>query len=51
MAIVGAMMAIAIILMKVIPGVPGSFSRAEWISFLAWSAFGLAFWMLRPRSR
>ena len=31
----------AIILMKVVPGVPGSFTRAEWIAFVAWSALGL----------
>ena len=30
----------AIILMKVVPGVPGSFTRAEWIAFAAWSASG-----------
>jgi hypothetical protein len=38
-----------IILMKVIPGVPGSFTRAEWMSFVGWSALGLGFWMMRQR--
>jgi HAMP domain-containing protein len=34
--------------MKVIPGVPGSFTVAEWVAFVAWSALGAAFWLLRP---
>jgi basic amino acid/polyamine antiporter, APA family len=49
MAWVGCAVSVAIILMKVVPGVPGSFTRAEWISFVAWSAFGLVFWLARPR--
>jgi len=51
MARLGAVVSAAIILMKIVPGVPGSFTRAEWIAFAGWSAFGLAFWLLRPRSR
>jgi APA family basic amino acid/polyamine antiporter len=49
MAIVGSGVSVAIILMKVIPGVPGSFSRTEWLSFIAWSLIGGVFWLLRPR--
>jgi amino acid transporter len=49
MACVGALVSTAIILMKILPGVPGSFTRAEWISFAAWSAVGLTFWLLRSR--
>ena len=49
MAWLGAAVSIAIVLMKVIPTVPGSFTRAEWIAFAAWSAAGLLFWLLRPR--
>jgi hypothetical protein len=30
--------------------VPGSFTRAEWMAFAAWSAFGLLFWLARPRT-
>jgi amino acid transporter len=45
----GAAVALAIVLMKVVPGVPGSFTRAEWIAFAAWSAFGLLFWLARRR--
>jgi APA family basic amino acid/polyamine antiporter len=48
MAWSGAAVSIAIILMKVVPGVPGSFTRAEWLAFAAWSALGLVFWKLRP---
>ncbi len=46
----GAAVSAAIILMKVVPSVPGSFTAAEWIAFATWSALGLAFWLLRPRS-
>jgi len=49
MAGLGALVSVSIVLMKVVPGVPGSFSHAEWISFAAWSAVGLMFWVLRPR--
>ena len=38
MAWLGAAVSVAIVLMKVVPGVPGSFTRAEWIAFAAWSA-------------
>ena len=41
--------AFAIVLMKVVPQVPGSFTAAEWIAFTGWSALGLLFWFLRPR--
>jgi len=47
----GAAVSAAVIGMKVTPWVAGSFSRAEWIAFLAWSALGAAFWAMRPRTR
>ena len=50
MAAIGSAVAVAIVLMKVIPQVPGSFTGAEWTAFAGWSALGLAFWFLRPRS-
>jgi amino acid transporter len=50
MAWLGAAVSVAIILMKIVPGVPGSFTRAEWIAFSAWSALGLACWLLRGRT-
>jgi APA family basic amino acid/polyamine antiporter len=49
MAAAGSVVSSAIILMKVLPGVPGSFTRAEWLSFGAWSLMGYVFWLLRPR--
>jgi len=49
MAVLGATVSVAIILMKIVPGVPGSFTRAEWIAFAAWSGLGLFFWLLRRR--
>src|SRR5439155_23280141 len=51
LAWLGATVSVAIILMKAVPGVPGSFTRAEWIAFGSWSAAGLAFWILRQPAR
>ncbi len=48
MAWLGAAVSVAIILMKVIPVVPGSFTRAEWLAFAAWTTLGLVFWLLKP---
>ena len=47
LAVVGALVSIAIVLMKVIPAVPGSFTRAEWITLAAWCALGLILWLGR----
>ena len=49
MAIAGCVVSVAIVLMKIVPGVPGSFSRPEWIAFAGWSAFGLIFWLAGRR--
>lgn len=46
----GVVVSAGIILMKVIPGVPGSFTRAEWPAFVAWTVLGVLFWLLRTRS-
>ena len=51
MAWIGAAVSIAIVLMKIVPGVPGSFTRAEWISFVAWTVLGLGFWLARSGTR
>jgi len=45
----GAAVSTAVVVMKTVPIVPGSFSRAEWIAFALWSALGAAFWLARPR--
>jgi amino acid transporter len=47
-ALAGAAVSAAIVLMKVVPAVPGSFTRAEWIALAAWSAVGALFWIGRP---
>src|SRR5205823_13850726 len=39
-AAIGAAVSVGIIAMKVVPGVPGSFTRAEWISFAGWTLLG-----------
>jgi APA family basic amino acid/polyamine antiporter len=50
MAWIGSGVSVLIILMKVVPAVPGSFTGAEWIAFAGWSGLGYAFWLMRPRS-
>jgi amino acid transporter len=45
----GAAVSAAVVAMKTLPIVPGSFTRAEWIAFACWSALGAAFWLARPR--
>src|SRR6266581_4018801 len=39
-AALGVLVSVAIILMKVIPAVPGSLTRVEWLAFLGWCAVG-----------
>ncbi len=41
-AAVGAVVSVAIVVMKVVPRVPGSFTTAEWVAFTAWCVLGLA---------
>jgi basic amino acid/polyamine antiporter, APA family len=50
MAAVGALVSVAIVLMKAVPQVPGSFTGAEWTAFAGWSILGLLFWVARPRA-
>jgi basic amino acid/polyamine antiporter, APA family len=45
----GVVVAGAIILMKIAPGVPGSFGRGEWTAFALWTLLGLIFWLTRRR--
>jgi hypothetical protein len=40
----GAAVSGAIVLMKVVPAVPGSFSRTEWVAVLAWALLGWLLW-------
>jgi len=47
LALSGAAVSAAIIAMKVLPSVPGSFTRAEWIAFAVWTALGSLFWLGR----
>ncbi|MGH9366569.1 MAG: APC family permease [Thermoanaerobaculia bacterium] len=48
MAWAGAAVSAAVIAMKTLPWVAGSFTLAEWVAFLGWSALGLLFWLGRP---
>jgi hypothetical protein len=49
LAVVGVVVGAGIVLMKVVPAVPGSFGAAEWIAFGGWVILGLAFWAARGR--
>jgi amino acid transporter len=46
-AIVGAGVAAAIVLMKALPMIPGSFTAVEWAAFGAWCALGVGFFWVR----
>jgi len=46
-AMLGAVVSLGIVLMKVVPAIPGSFTRAEWIALAAWCALGLLAWLVR----
>ncbi len=43
----GAVVGLALVAMKVVPLVPGSFGRAEWAAVVAWSGLGAALWLGR----
>ena len=47
----GAAVSAAVVLMKTVPAVPGSFTAPDWIAFACWSALGAAFWLARPREQ
>lgn len=48
-AALGALVALLLALMKLVPVFPGHFSRAEWIALAIWLAIGAAMRLLRPR--
>jgi amino acid transporter len=50
LAVVGALVAAAIVAMKVLPFVPGSFTAAEWTAFAVWAGIGLLLYVARPRT-
>jgi amino acid transporter len=51
LAVAGAAVAAAIVGMKILPAVPGSFTRAEWLALGFWAALGLSFWLAREKKR
>jgi amino acid transporter len=44
--VMGATVSGAIVVIKVVPAVPGSFSLYEWIAFAVWVAIGLVVWFV-----
>jgi amino acid transporter len=49
LAWLGAAVSLAVIAMKALPFVAGSFSRSEWVAFAGWSALGAVFWAMRTK--
>jgi hypothetical protein len=49
-AAAGALVSGAIVVMKALPGVPGSFTAVEWLAFGIWLALGATFWTMRGRT-
>ena len=47
MAAIGALVSVAIVFMKVVPIVPGSFNAPEWIALAGWCVLGAALWWRR----
>jgi len=41
-AMIGVLVSVAIVLMKVVPAIPGSLTAVEWLAFTAWCVLGLA---------
>lgn len=41
LALAGAVVSVAIVLIKIVPGVPGSFGTAEWVALGCWCVLGL----------
>jgi amino acid transporter len=50
LAWLGAAVSLAVIAMKALPFVAGSFSKSEWIAFAGWSMLGGIFWAMKARS-
>jgi APA family basic amino acid/polyamine antiporter len=48
-ACLASVVALAVIAMKILPAVPGSFDRAEWTAFVLWSLLGFLFWLAGHR--
>lgn len=51
-AVLGAVLSVAILLLLLIPGMPGAMGKESWIAFLAWIAVGMIFYfsIIRKKS-
>lgn len=49
--VAGVVVSVTIILMKVLPGVPGSFTAAEWAATAGWIVLGFVLWLVSRRRR
>jgi len=46
-AVVGALVGLSMIVLKVVPAIPGSFTRYEWLSLVIWIGMGAVLWKRR----
>jgi amino acid transporter len=44
LAVLSAVVSLAVIAMKAVPGIPGGFTHTEWLAFGAWVALGALLW-------
>jgi amino acid transporter len=49
-AAAGAIVGAVIVLMKVIPGIPGSFTAPEWLALAGWCILGFGLWSTRTKT-
>jgi basic amino acid/polyamine antiporter, APA family len=47
---IGALVALALLLLKLLPVVPGHFSKWEWLALAIWLFLGLALWRGAPKN-
>jgi hypothetical protein len=50
-AALGALIGLMMILMKIVPGIPGRFATYEWLALAIWVAIGLTLSLLNVNSK
>jgi amino acid transporter len=49
-ALIGSVVALCFALLKIVPGIPGHFTRAEWVALGVWLGAGVAFKLSNHRT-
>jgi hypothetical protein len=50
-ATLGALVSLAMVVMKVVPGIPGHFNQYEWLALAAWIVLGVGLGWQRLKRR